>query len=267
MAAPDLPRRRASAAVIVGGIVFITAVIVGGLAWTRSDPWERTGPPITVAAWAPYWQSDTALQSFRSNSELFSDVSVVAFSAVSGDSITTYPQVPASMISDYRAAATDRDVPLIATIFDDSPSGTMAATFADTTARAAHVELIVRLVVDGGFDGVDLDYEKFAYSDDRSTWATTRPNWIAFLTDLSAALHTLGKELIVSVPPVYDGGQTSESGYWVYDHAAMAPLVDRIRIMAYDYSFQGGDPGPIAPIDWVQGLVDALTELVDPAKL
>jgi spore germination protein YaaH len=77
----------------------------------------------------------------------------------------------------------------------------------------------------------------------------------------------LGKQLIVSVPPIYDSGQTADSGYWVYDHAAMGPLVDRIRVMAYDYSYQGGDPGAIAPIDWVQRLVGALTEVVDPAKI
>ncbi|MGD9996138.1 MAG: glycosyl hydrolase family 18 protein [Ilumatobacteraceae bacterium] len=266
MAAPDQPRRRAST-VVVGGIAFIAAVIVGGLAWTRSEPWERSGPPITVSSWAPYWQSDTALESFLANSELFSDVSVVAFSTVSGSSIVPQPQLPPDMISDYQTATTERDVPLIATIFDDSPAGTMAATFADPAARTAHVRLIVSLVVDGNFDGVDLDYEKFAYSDDRSTWATTRPNWIAFLTELSAELRPLGKQLIVSVPPIYDDGAPSDSGYWVYDHAAMGPLVDRIRIMAYDYSFLGGDPGPIAPIDWVEGLVDALTDIVDPAKL
>jgi spore germination protein YaaH len=171
------------------------------------------------------------------------------------------------MIAKYRAAATERRVPLLATIFDDSPAGTMAATLADPTTRAAHVQLVVSVVVNGGFDGVDLDYERFAYADDRSTWSSTRPNWIAFLTELSAALHAQGKLLVVSVPPVYDDGQTADSGYWVYDHRSMGPLVDRIRIMAYDYSYQGGDPGPIAPIDWVRRLVATMSDLVDPVKL
>jgi spore germination protein YaaH len=252
---------------IVGGVIAIAVIIIGGLAWSHADPWERTGPPITVSSWAPYWQPDTALASFQANSELFSDVSVVAFSAVGGTSIAPYPQVPADMISTYRAAATERDVPLLATIFDDSAAGTMAAVLADPAQRAAHVQLIVSLVVDNGFDGVDLDYEKFAYNDDHSTWATTRPNWIAFLTELSAALHPMGKQLVVSVPPIYDSGQTDDSGYWVYDHAAMGPLVDRIRVMTYDYSYQGGDPGAIAPIQWVQSVIDALTDVVDPAKI
>ena len=252
---------------VVGGLVLVIGIVFGALAWSRAEPWERTGPPITVASWAPYWQPDTALGSFRANSELFADLSVVSFSAVTGDSIIPYDQMPEDMISTFRTAATERDVPLIATIFDDSAAGTMAATIADPATRSAHVQLIVSLVTNGGFDGVDLDYEKFAYADDHATWSSTRPNWIAFLTELSTALHAIGKQLIVSVPPVYDDGQTDDSGYWVYDHAAMGPLVDRIRVMAYDFSYQGGEPGPIAPIEWVEQLVDTLTSMVDPAKL
>ncbi len=36
--------------------------------------------------------------------------------------------------------------------------------------------------------------------------------------------------------------------------AAIAPHVDAIRVMAYDYSV--ADPGPIAPLDWVEELID-----------
>lgn len=265
--AESIPSKRRAPIAVVGGLIAIAAVVAGGLAWSRADSWERTGPPITVSSWAPYWQPDTALASFQANSDLFSDVSVVAYSTVAADSIVPYPTLPADMIATYRAATAERGVPLIATVFDDTPAGTMAAALADPAARTAHVGLLVALVNGGGFDGIDLDYEKFAFSDDRSTWATTRPNWIAFLTELSAALRPIGKQLIVSVPPVYDDGQTADSGYWVYDHAAMGPLVDRIRVMAYDFSYQGGDPGPIAPIDWVDRLVGAMVEMVDPAKI
>ena len=46
---------------------------------------------------------------------------------------------------------------------------------------------------------------------------------------------------------MFDGGRTDASGYWVYDYAAITPLVDDIRVMAYDYSIASGQPGPIAP--------------------
>ena len=142
----------------------------------------------------------------------------------------------------------------------------MAAVLADPTQRAIHVEALAKFAASGHFAGLDIDYEKFAYADDRSTWATTRPGWVAFITDLADRLHADGRTLTVSIPPVYDTGRTSDSGYWVYDYAAIAPVVDRIRVMAYDYST--ATAGPIAPLDWVQKSIDGTTEASgDPAKL
>ena len=69
------------------------------------------------------------------------------------------------------------------------------------------------------------------------------------------ALHADGRTLTVSIPPVYDAGQTDDSGYWVYDYAAITPLVDSIRVMAYDYSVPSGGPGPIAPLAWVERVI------------
>jgi spore germination protein YaaH len=141
----------------------------------------------------------------------------------------------------------------------------MAAILADPAQRAVHVQTIVDFANNNRFDGIDLDYEKFAFSDGHATWASTSPNWIAFLGELAAGLHSAGKTLTVSVPPVYDGGQTGDSGFWVYDYAAMGEIVDHLRIMAYDYSTS--EPGPIAPIDWVTKAVTAAKQLVPPAKL
>ena len=72
------------------------------------------------------------------------------------------------------------------------------------------------------------------------------------------ALHADGRTLTVSIPPVYDAGQTPESGYWVYDYGAIVEHVDRIRIMAYDYSV--AEPGPIAPLDWVESTITGAIE-------
>jgi spore germination protein YaaH len=146
------------------------------------------------------------------------------------------------------------------------PKGQMAALLADPAKRTAHVAAVVKVVDDGGYDGIDLDYEQFAFADDKSTWATVRPNWVAFVTELAAALHAKGKLLSVSLPPIYDAGRTADSGYWVYDYAAMGAVVDRIRIMGYDYSVSS--PGPIAPYDWVRSAVRAAKAAVrDHTKL
>ena len=89
---------------------------------------------------------------------------------------------------------------------------------------------------------------------------------MAFIGDLAERLHADGRTLTVSVPPVYDDGQTDASGYWVYDYRAITPLVDRVRVLAYDYSIT--DPGAIAPLPWVQQAIDGTAKASgDPSKL
>lgn len=253
--------RLAPIAIALAGIV---AIVVVGLAWPKGE-WKRSGPPITVTGWAPYWQPDSALASFTANSDLFSDVALVAYSTRGATTVVPFESMPDGTVERYRTATAAAGVPLTATVFDNAGEGVMAAVLADPAQRTAHVATLVALVRDGNYASIELDYEVFAFGDSRSTWATTRPNWIAFLGELDAALAPTGASLMVAVPPVYDGGQSDISGYWVYDYAAMGKIVDRIRIMAYDYSLS--KPGPIAPIEWVDDLVQAATDLVDPAKL
>jgi hypothetical protein len=241
----------------------LLAVIAVGLAWPRSE-WVRSGPPIRVNGWAPYWQTDEALSSFTMHAGLFRNVSVVAWSARSAGEVARYDGLGDDEIAAFRAVADEHDVELLAMIFDDTSAGTMAAILADPATRSLHAETIANKVEAEGWDGVDVDYENFAFSDDRSTWPGIRPNWIAFLDELNDDLDRIDATLVVSVPPVYDGEQTDASGYWVYDYEAMADIVDRIQVMAYDYSFRGGDPGPVAPIGWVSDVIDAVTELVPP---
>jgi spore germination protein YaaH len=89
---------------------------------------------------------------------------------------------------------------------------------------------------------------------------------VAFVAELAERLHAQGRTLTVSIPPVYDEGRTADSGYWVYDHGAIAEHVDRIRIMAYDFSTSS--PGPIAPLDWVRRAIDGTVAATgDPGKL
>jgi spore germination protein YaaH len=150
---------------------------------------------------------------------------------------------------------------VVPSISDAMPAGGMAAVLADPVQRAQHVQTIAALARDNDYDGIDLDYERFAFADDRSTWDATSRNWIAFVTELADALHAQGDLLTVTVPPIYDTGHTADSGFWVYDYPALGKVADRIRIMAYDFSV--AEPGPIAPYSWVRGVVRAAKKAVD----
>jgi len=223
-------------------------------------------PDIPLDAWVPYWTVDDALPDFGQRGGSLREVSPFWFTAVGVDEIAVDPNANAEMTDAFMAAARSSDVSLVPSIVDLLPAGEMAAIIADPSTRTRHVEAIRRFAADGDYDGIDIDYEQFAFADGRSTWATTRPNWVSFIEELGAAMRADGRTLTVSIPPVYDAEQTADSGFWVYDYGGIVDHVDRIRIMTYDFSV--GEPGPIAPLDWVETAITGAIEATgSPDKL
>lgn len=247
--------------------------LVGGATPVQADP----APKRILSGWMPYWMTTQAkpqgIASVVQNADLFVDVSPFWYSATAkpggGVQVKVNPNftnastnIPWAM-GQLRAAG----VTVLPAIADSSGKGRMAAALADPAQRAAHVADLVAMVMSNGYDGLDLDYEGFAFSDGSASWPATQPNWTAFVQELSTALHAQGKLLSVTIPSPCDtrnrcGGQ---SGYWVYNLPAIAQFADRIRIMAYDFSVQG--IGPIAPIGWVTAITQYAVSVMDPAKL
>ena len=178
------------------------------------------------------------------------------------DSIEPDSFAPNDLTQTYVDRLRNSDVAIVPSLLDRMDAGQMATVLSDPIVRAAHVDAIRQFADDLEVDGIDIDYEQFAFADSPSTWSTTRPNWVAFITELSEVLHDDGRTLSVSIPAVYDESVTGDPGYWVYDHGAIAEHVDGLRIMAYDYSV--AEPGPIAPLDWVQQVIDGVLLAVPP---
>jgi spore germination protein YaaH len=153
-----------------------------------------------------------------------------------------------------------RGLIVIPTITDDQPVRAMAELLANDSRRAVLVKSIRDLVAKYNYDGIDLDIETFyAKGETRANWPAMKPNWISFIKELSTALHTDGKLLSVTTPPDFDPA-TKRAGNWVYAWSDIGPLIDRLRIMAYDYSTT--TPGPIGPLDWTEDAVKfAVTQL------
>ena len=232
--------------------MLVLAVVLGGWLVVARD--EGSAPPpkpdIPLDVWAPYWTLDDALPEIEERVGSMREVSPFWFNAVGADQIVVDPNADPEATERFMAIAESSDALVVPSIVDALPAGEMAAILADPETRRIHVETLVAFAADGDYDGIDLDYEQFAFADGRDTWATTRPNWVLFITELSERLRADGRTLTVSIPPVFDAERTADSGFWVYDHGAIAPLVDRIRIMAYDFSVF--EAGPIAPIGWVE---------------
>ena len=251
--------------VLIGLVAVLAVVGGGGFLLTREEA-PPPKPDIPLDAWAPYWALDDSLPEFEQRVGSLRDVSPFWFNATGVDEISIDPNALDEGLEEFFEIADDAGVNVVPSIIDAMPAGEMAAILADPETRTQHVETILTFAEELDVAGIDIDYEQFAFADGRSTWAATRPNWVAFITELGAALRTDGRTLTVSIPPVYDAEQTADSGFWVYDYGAIAPHVDRIRIMAYDFSV--GEPGPIAPLAFVERSINGAIEATgDPDKL
>ena len=102
------------------------------------------------------------------------------------------------------------------------------------------------------FDGVQIDFE--AVSRDDAEF------FFDFLKELRVRLPA-GKELSVAVPARTE--LTSDA----YDYSRIAPIVDRMVIMAYDEHWSTSSPGPVASLPWCAKVVDYAKSTVDIDKI
>ena len=263
---PGPPRLRGRSRGIVLAVCALVTVVsaIVLVVRLRGDPAPQPDPGLD--AWAPYWALDSSLPEVGQRAGGLHELSPFWFKAERADSIVADENAPAAETKAFLGRARSAGARIVPSVVDGMPPGAMAAVLADPGQRAVHVKALADFAAKGGYAGLDLDYESFAFQDDRATWATTRPAWVAFIGELAQRLHADGRTLTVSIPPVYDDKQTDASGYWVYDYRAITPLVDRVRVLAYDYST--ADPGPIAPLPWVQQIIDGTAKASGaPSKL
>jgi hypothetical protein len=143
----------------------------------------------------------------------------------------------------------------------------LAAVIKNPRQRRALTTLLTRRTVALRADGLDLDWENFAFNDGSSTWASTRPALNRTVRQLARKLHAAGKLLSVTVPVGYaplaeSGTPRRGGGYTVFDWKRLAAAADRLNLMAYDYSFSSA--GPIGPHGWARSAAVAARRSVRP---
>ncbi len=208
----------------------------------------------------------TALPAAVANGDLIKEVMPFWYTLKSESRITDLytPANPSVPMAVPLATMRDSGFTIIPTITDGTSKLVLAQLLANQATRTQTVKTITDLVITNNFDGIDLDFEGFAFVDGTATWSTTRPNWVAFVQELSTSLHNQGKLLSITTPVLFDPA-TGKKGYTVYDWASIAPMIDRLRIMTYDYSTSS--PGPIGPIIWVEQAVQYAVMVVPASKV
>jgi len=157
-------------------------------------------------------------------------------------------------------------IKVLPTITDGTAEGALSKIMGSDATRATLVKTITDLVMANNYDGIDLDFEGFAFVDKIATWPTIQPRWVKFISDLSAALHANNKLLSVTTPYLLDP-VTGKKGYYFYAWPEISNYIDRLNIMAYDYHKFDTAAGPIGPISWFEPSLIYALKSVAPWKI
>jgi len=233
---------------------------------------EATNPPRKIlTGWLPYYSMKTYLPAVLANADLIKEIMPFWYT-LKFDGKTKKPVVadvyktanPSVPITEPLAALRNAGMTIIPTITDGTEKLVLANLISKPVTRKEVVDAIVATVASQNYDGIDLDFEGFAFIDPNTTWKATAPNWVLFIKELSAALHAQKKILSVTTPYLFDPAE-KQKGYFVYAWADIAPFIDRLRIMTYDYSTSR--PGPIGPIAWTEKTVKYAVSIMPASKV
>jgi len=233
---------------------------------------EAANPPRKIlTGWLPYYSMKTYLPAVLSNADLIKEIMpfwyTLKYDGKTKKAVITdvyKPANPSVPITEPLTALRNAGMTIIPTISDGTDKLVLANLLAKPVSRKQVVDAIVATVASQNYDGIDLDFEGFAFIDPNTTWKTTAPNWVLFVKELSTALHAQNKILSITTPYLFNPAE-AQKGYFVYSWAQIAPFIDRLRIMTYDYSTSR--PGPIGPIAWTEKTVKYAISIMPASKV
>jgi hypothetical protein len=150
---------------------------------------------------------------------------------------------------------------VLLTVFTDTPKVIASLARQPVASGTRLAQQLQPLLADNRLDGVDIDVEGSGKAD--------RAGFVAFMRAFTGALRSTDPSAVVVVD-VYPGSAGDPRSF--FDVKALAPLVDRMFVMAYDM-YQPGQASPNAPLTSPDlGLSDVQTLLqytrqVKPSKL
>lgn len=136
----------------------------------------------------------------------------------------------------------------------------------DRALSAGTVKQLVKLAREGGFAGINLDFEKVE--------PRNRAAFCAYVKTLGDALHAGNMKLIISIPPKLS--DTEPEYLQGYDYKTLGAAVDYFQVMTYDQVGPGWSsggfhneawPGPESGLDWQQALLSYAVSRVPASKV
>ncbi len=199
---------------------------------------------IEVFGFLPYWTMN--------NAEVPDQVSDVAYFSVvfdsagniverqNGEMEVGFSRLQSENFTQWLAAQHEAGkrvhITIVGTGNDD-----IASLVTNTNSRENFIDNVSQLLVSYPFDGLQLDFELAG-----STSPAVQAGYVTLLENLKAELKSLSPNLVLSVA-VFGTAASKDTDFWDIEH--IAPHIDRLIIMSYDYHVRSSDvAGPVAPL-------------------
>lgn len=215
-----------------------------------APPQEDRASATTYVGYVPYWDQAAGFGTVNRHPAVFDQISPMWYSLDRTGGIVPaddeYARADPAAVAAMQARGT-KVLPTITNLRNgDWAPNLVQSMLEDDAVMTAHVAAIRELVATSGYDGIDVDYEDLS-ADDRNRYS-------AFLVRLADAMHADGK-LITSSVYAKDAEPGPNPHNQAQDYALIGAVCDQLRVMTFDYHYSDGDPGPIAPVDWVERMI------------
>jgi spore germination protein len=246
---------------VLAAATSIALVVTFGPASGATDQSPQIQPRHYVTGWLPYWDANDATDSVVSHSDVFDDASPFVFNVESATDVQL--KLSSSAWHDMLRRLRQAGVSIVPTLASDLTADEFAAILKDRSRMHAHVRTLVHLAHRYNVDGLDLDYESINFGSNQARHQV-RKLYPRFVKLLEHKLQQQGRLLSVTV-----AARTSatDPNWRVYDYPRLGSAADRLRIMTYDYHWSGGPAGPMAPMSWIEQVLDYATRVVNPSKI
>lgn len=217
----------------------------------------EAAPKYRVSVWYPGWGT-SGISDYRSvsrNIGAIDEINPYWYALKADGTVKPYDWAEDPKLLSLARKNKKAVMPLISNEFDPKRVSKMLST---RSSRNAHAQRLTRLVVNKRYAGLDLDYEML--------YARDRDRFSAFVRVLARKLHAKNKKLSVTVHP-----KTSAPGSWsgpkAQDWKRIGRAADEVKIMLYDYHWNGSKAGPAAPPKWIHKVLSFAETRIAPRKV
>ena len=229
----------------------------------------RTSHDLEVSGWIPYWRDTQGMKDAKKHIRDLDAVYPFVFTVTSTGVLSERGGLGDKDWKAFVRDAQKKNVDVIPTIMW-SDGVAMQTVLSNTTLRKAHVAAIAKMVKDGKYDGVDIDYE--------GKKSETRDHFSLFLKELKDAIgkktlvctiepRTPPESLYLEVPAVIN---------YVNDYEEIGERCDQVTIMAYDQqradiklnAQRKGYPYiPVSDAAWVRKVLELTIKSIPKEKI